>query len=58
MMDDLRYFTVISSTLNMTRASEMLEITQAALSYAIKRLERELGGKLLIILLTHSVLDF
>ncbi len=48
MMDDLRYFNVISSTFNMTRASEILGVSQPALSYAIKRLERELGGELLI----------
>lgn len=48
MMDDIRYFTVVSSTLNMTRASEILGITQPTLSYAVKRLERELGGELLI----------
>ncbi len=48
MMDDIQYFNVISSTLNVTRASEILGVTQPTLSYAIKRLEKELGGDLLI----------
>ena len=48
MMDDIRYFNVISHTLNMTRASEILGVAQPTLSYAIKRLEKELGGDLLI----------
>lgn len=47
-MDDIRYFNTVATTLNMTRASEILGITQPALSYAIKRLERELGGDLFI----------
>lgn len=48
MMDDIRYFNVVSTTLNMTRASEILGVAQPTLSYAIKRLEVELGGELLI----------
>lgn len=47
-MDDIKYFVVVSETSNVTRASEILGISQPALSYAIKRLERELGGELLI----------
>ncbi len=47
-MDDIRYFSVVSETLNFTRASEKLGITQPTLSYAIKRLENELGGELFI----------
>ncbi len=48
MMDDIKYFVTISETLNITRASEIIGISQPALSYAVKRLERELGGELLI----------
>ncbi len=47
-MDDIKYFITISETLNMTRASEIIGISQPALSYSIKRLENELGGLLLI----------
>ncbi len=48
MMDDVKYFITASETLNITRASEIIGISQPALSYAIKRLENELGGQLLI----------
>lgn len=48
MMDDIKYFITVSETLNVTRASEIIGISQPALSYAIKRLEGELGGDLLI----------
>lgn len=47
-MDDIKYFITVSETLNITRASEIIGITQPALSYSMKRLERELGGNLLI----------
>ena len=47
-LDDIKYFITVSETENVTRASEILGISQPALSYAIKRLERELGGDLLI----------
>ena len=47
-MDDIKYFVVVSDTLNVTRASEILGVTQPTLSYAIKRLETGLGGDLLI----------
>ena len=47
-MDDIKYFITVSETLNITRASEIIGISQPALSYAIKRLENELGGALLI----------
>lgn len=39
---------VVNETLNFTRASEKIGITQPTLSYAIKRLENELGGELFI----------
>lgn len=48
MMSDIKYFITISETLNVTRASEIIGISQPALSYAVKRLENELGGQLLI----------
>tara|TARA_B100001971_G_scaffold215185_1_gene259414 strand:- start:98504 stop:99334 length:831 start_codon:yes stop_codon:yes gene_type:complete len=48
MMDDVKYFITVSETLNITRASEIIGISQPALSYSIKRLESELGGNLLI----------
>lgn len=47
-MDDIKYFITVSETLNITRASEIIGISQPALSYAVKRLETELGGLLLI----------
>ncbi len=47
-MSDIKYFITASETLNITRASEIIGISQPALSYAIKRLENELGGQLLI----------
>ncbi len=48
MMDDIKYFTTVCETLNITRASEIIGISQPALSYSIRRLENELGGNLLI----------
>lgn len=47
-MDDIKYFITVSETLNITRASEIIGISQPALSYAVKRLENELGGQLII----------
>ena len=47
-MNDIKYFVTVSETLNITRASEIIGISQPALSYAIKRLENELGGQLLL----------
>lgn len=47
-MDDIKYFIAVTETLNVTRASEIVGISQPALSYSIKRLESELGGQLLI----------
>lgn len=47
-MDDIKYFVTVSETLNITRASEIVGISQPALSYSMQRLESELGGKLLI----------
>ena len=43
----LRYFLAVAREENMTRASEMLHVTQPTLSKALKSLEDELGKKLL-----------
>lgn len=48
MMDYIKYFVIVTETLNITRASEIIGISQPALSYAVKRLETEIGGDLLI----------
>jgi len=47
-LDDIKNFIEVSKTLNVTRASERVGITQPAMSYSLKRLEREVGGDLLI----------
>jgi DNA-binding transcriptional LysR family regulator len=47
-LDDIKSFITVSQTLNVTRASEIIGVSQPALSYSIKRLEAELGGELLI----------
>ncbi len=47
-LDDIKYYVIVCETLNITRASEIIGISQPALSYSIKRLESELGGKLLV----------
>lgn len=47
-MDDIKYFITVSESLNITRASEIIGISQPALSYAIKRLENEIGSPLFI----------
>ncbi len=47
-LDDIRYFRKVAETLNVTRASEALGITQPALSYSLKRLENEIGDELII----------
>jgi DNA-binding transcriptional LysR family regulator len=43
----LRYFLAVCETLNFTRAAELCEVTQPALSRAIQQLEDEVGGQLL-----------
>ncbi len=48
LLDDIKYFITVSETLNITRASEIIGISQPALSYAVKRLESKLGAQLLI----------
>lgn len=47
-LDDLKNFRIVSETLNITRASEVLGLSQPALSYSIKRLESELGVELIV----------
>jgi DNA-binding transcriptional LysR family regulator len=44
----LRTFRVIAETLNFTKAAEMLNLTQSAVSHQIKALETELGAPLFI----------
>src|ERR1700674_3666561 len=46
-MHHIRYFLALSETLNLTKAAERCNVTQPALSRAIKALETELGGELL-----------
>jgi DNA-binding transcriptional LysR family regulator len=43
----LRYFVMLSDTLSFTVAAARLGVTQPALSFAIQRLEEQLGAKLL-----------
>src|SRR2546423_1286576 len=46
-MHQVRYFLAVCETLNFTRAAEICNITQPALTRAIQRLEEGLGGLLL-----------
>ena len=46
-MHQVRYFLALAETRNFTRAAEMRQVTQPALTRAIKLLEQELGGQLL-----------
>ncbi|HET6468237.1 MAG TPA: LysR family transcriptional regulator [Geminicoccaceae bacterium] len=45
-MQQVRYFVVLTETLNFTRAAERCNVTQPSLTRAIKLLEDELGGPL------------
>ena len=45
---ELRYFIEVANSLNLSRASERLGISQPSLSVAIKRLEGSIGTELLI----------
>ncbi|HEX2401943.1 MAG TPA: LysR family transcriptional regulator, partial [Mycobacterium sp.] len=40
---ELRYVLAIDKTGNLSRAAEVLHVSQPALSYALRKLERELG---------------
>jgi DNA-binding transcriptional LysR family regulator len=46
-MQQVRYFLALASTLNFTRAAEQCNVSQPALTRAIKGLEDELGGELI-----------
>jgi DNA-binding transcriptional LysR family regulator len=46
-LSQVKYFVAISRHLNFTRAAEQCNVTQPALTKAIQKLERELGGDLL-----------
>ena len=46
-MQQVRYFLAVAKTLNFTRAAEDCNVTQPALTRAIKQLEDELGGELI-----------
>ncbi len=46
-MQQVRYFIAVAKTLNFTRAAEQCNVTQPALTRAIKQLEEELGGEMI-----------
>jgi DNA-binding transcriptional LysR family regulator len=46
-MHEIRYFLALCETLNFTRAAELANVTQPALTRAIKHLEAKLGGPLI-----------
>src|SRR5271166_6771741 len=45
-LHEVRYFLAMSRTLNFTRAAEICNVTQPALTRAIQKIEDELGGLL------------
>jgi DNA-binding transcriptional LysR family regulator len=46
-MQQIRYFLALSGTLNFTRAADQCNVTQPALTRAVRMLEEELGGDLI-----------
>jgi DNA-binding transcriptional LysR family regulator len=52
----IRYFLTLAKTLNFTRAAELCNVTQPALTKSIQRLENELGGPLLLRERVHTQL--
>jgi DNA-binding transcriptional LysR family regulator len=46
-MQQVRYFIAVARTLNFTRAAEQCNVSQPALTKAIRQLEEEFGGQLL-----------
>ena len=46
-MHQVRYFLAVARTLNFTRAAEQCNVSQPALTRAVRQLEEELSGKLL-----------
>lgn len=46
--NQVRYFLALAETFNFTQAAHVCNVTQPALTQAIKRLETELGGKLVL----------
>ncbi|MEI9987673.1 MAG: LysR family transcriptional regulator [Aliidongia sp.] len=45
-LTEIRYFLALSRTLNFTRAAEQCNVSQPALTRAIRKMEEELGGLL------------
>src|SRR5689334_22817472 len=45
-MQEIRYFLAMSQTLNFTKAAELCQVSQPALTRGIRKLEDELGGLL------------
>jgi DNA-binding transcriptional LysR family regulator len=46
-LHQVRYFLALANTLNFTRAAEMCNVTQPALTKGVQKLEQELGGQLI-----------
>ena len=46
-LHQVRYFLAVAGTLNFTRAAEMCNVTQPALTKGVQKLEQELGGQLI-----------
>jgi DNA-binding transcriptional LysR family regulator len=55
-LTQIRYFLALAKALNFTKAAEMCNVTQPALTKSIQRLEQELGGPLLLREGPHSQL--